>query len=245
VLIPNADTDLPDDDSKVYDYLVDVKAHRVLGVVKGAHFIEHRNHADLSVEWNPDSTWGVVVFDGRFGFNTVTLVEIKDGQLTQTDLGTHISKVTPNFAAAELHLRFSPERKLRVRAISTSDPKEMHPESALYGLFQGTFDLTSHRWTVEDGRKLSGQQYDLVERAYAPLDDLDTTQANLANTLSSLDDRLNSAYGALHILLPADRFAKLKAEQVAWLKQRDGAGSDEAKARLVHDRVAHLLDLLW
>lgn len=244
VLIPTIDA-APEEPKDIIDYLADVRAHRVLGAIQGAHYCQGENHHGLGAEWSADSSWGVVEFEGRFGFLSLTLIDFAGGNFTQTELGQHIAKATPNFSNASIYQRLSPDRKLRVRAVSTNDPKDLHRENASYSLFQGTYDLTRRRWTVEDGRKLTYDQYDALSSAYGPADDSNTTFPNTKDRLSDLDRLLNSAYTALRMLLPPERFAKIKAEQIAWLKLRDAAPSDEAKAKLVHDRVVHLQDLLW
>jgi hypothetical protein len=222
-----------------------VPAHRVLGTLSASHYFDRQNHRSLVTYWSADSSWAVVKYDGRFGFDSVTLVELNGDNLTQTDLGAHLAKATPNFSNASFYARLSANRKLRVRVVTTSDPKQMNPQGGAYGLFQGTYDLTSHRWTVEDGRKLHFDQYSALSEAFDSLDSNITSFPDLQNKLSYLDGKLNSAYGALRVLLPPERFAKLKAEQIAWLQQRDAAATYEERARIVNDRVVHLLDLLW
>ena len=51
----------------------------------------------------------------------------------------------------------------------------------------------------------------------------------------------------LRILLRPERFAKVKAEQIAWLKKRDAAGSVgcQEKCKLLEARVKALQDLAW
>ncbi len=55
---------------------------------------------------------------------------------------------------------------------------------------------------------------------------------------------MNETYQAVRFLLPA-RFAKVKEEQIAWLKQRDAKDSAAEKSKLTAARIKALQDLLW
>jgi len=56
---------------------------------------------------------------------------------------------------------------------------------------------------------------------------------------------MNDIYQAVRSVLPPDRFAKVKQEQVAWLRTRDAAHSVEEKSKLTDNRIRALQDLLW
>jgi uncharacterized protein YecT (DUF1311 family) len=56
---------------------------------------------------------------------------------------------------------------------------------------------------------------------------------------------MNDVYQAVRSVLPPDRFAKVKQEQVAWLRTRDAAHSVEEKSKLTDNRIRALQDLLW
>jgi hypothetical protein len=63
---------------------------------------------------------------------------------------------------------------------------------------------------------------------------------------ASLDRALNDAYKALRLLLPSAKFAKVKAEQVAWLKKFEGRSpSTMERVAALRTRVNELRDLLW
>ncbi|MBV8586212.1 MAG: hypothetical protein JO308_07995, partial [Verrucomicrobia bacterium] len=87
ILVPPEEPGENDDASS---YLADVQAHRVLGKIKSVDYFDHQNHADLSAIWNPNSTRSVVILDGRFGFGTITLVELHGDSFRATDLGTYM-----------------------------------------------------------------------------------------------------------------------------------------------------------
>jgi uncharacterized protein YecT (DUF1311 family) len=61
----------------------------------------------------------------------------------------------------------------------------------------------------------------------------------------ALDKMMNDIYHAVRYVLPADRFAMVKQEQIAWLKTRDAAHSVEEKSKLTENRIRALQDLLW
>ena len=61
----------------------------------------------------------------------------------------------------------------------------------------------------------------------------------------ALDKTMNDVYQAVRAVTPPDRFAKVKQEQIAWLKTRDAAQSVEEKAKLTESRIRTLQELLW
>ena len=56
---------------------------------------------------------------------------------------------------------------------------------------------------------------------------------------------MNDVYQAVWAVIPPDRFARVKQEQIAWLKTRDAAQSVEQKSKLTEGRVKTLHELLW
>jgi len=56
---------------------------------------------------------------------------------------------------------------------------------------------------------------------------------------------VNDVYQAVRYVLSANRFAKVKQEQIEWLKTRDAAHSVEEKSKLTETRIKTLQDLLW
>ena len=61
----------------------------------------------------------------------------------------------------------------------------------------------------------------------------------------ALDKIMNDVYASVRSVVPPGRFAKVKQEQIAWLKTRDAAQSIEEKSKLTVNRIRALQDLLW
>jgi hypothetical protein len=60
----------------------------------------------------------------------------------------------------------------------------------------------------------------------------------------ALDTQLNQVYQAVHFILPSNRFAKIKQEQIVWVKDRDAKPVKE-KSKLTQERITALQELLW
>jgi len=240
-------------------YLADIQSHRVLGKLEGVDYFENQNHAGLTAIWNADSIRCVVTREGRFGFDTIALIELHGQDFHQVDLGTAIQhsldavtskeatkdNVKPPGALATVYMRFAKDDRVRFRAISTSNPKSLEGVPTYCALFQGTYDPSAARWTVTDARPVTMDMFDILSEAYVDVGH-DTTQfATEQLKADAYDGWLNQVYSALRFILPKTGFEKVKAEQIAWLKQRDAAPSIEEKNRRVLARVKALQDLLW
>jgi len=55
---------------------------------------------------------------------------------------------------------------------------------------------------------------------------------------------MNTVYAALKRLLPEAKFAKLKQEQIAWLKKRDAIPVGQ-RSELIVARIKVLEEFLW
>lgn len=55
----------------------------------------------------------------------------------------------------------------------------------------------------------------------------------------------DEVYGAVREILPAVRFAAVKKQQLAWLKQLEACGSDAQKCDLIAARVKELRQMVW
>ena len=55
---------------------------------------------------------------------------------------------------------------------------------------------------------------------------------------------LNQVYQTVHFILPPNRFAKIKQEQIAWVKNRDPKALKE-KSKLTQERITALQEVLW
>jgi uncharacterized protein YecT (DUF1311 family) len=253
-------------------YLANLQKRQAMGDIRGADYFEGQNHRDLTVDWAPDSRWCVVTDWGRFGFASTSILEPKDSSFSQTDIGERIQKTLDSVmrkqsrdpeisGEASVHFRLSLDRKARVRAVASNNPKQFEDIKTYYALFQGTFDLESKKWTATDVRSINSEQNDTLESAYQ--DDFakhlivaeNPTQvsedftgsvfSSEAEKADALDRMMNEVYQAVRCVLPLSRFAKVKQDQIAWLKTRDDAHSVEEKSKLTENRIKTLQDLLW
>jgi len=249
----------PDSNEDADCYLADIGSHRVLGKLKAVDYFENQNHAGLSAIWNADSTRCLVTREGRFGFDTISLIELHGQEFREIDLGTAIQHsldaATLKAAAkddaenpggfATAYVRFGSDGKIRFRAVSTSNPKQLDNVHTNCALFQGTYDPSAARWTVTDARPITAEMFDTLLDAYANAGDDTTDFPTEQAKAEAYDQELNAVYSALRSILPKTEFEKVKAAQVAWLKQRDAAPSTEEKNRRVQTRIKALKDLLW
>lgn len=256
VLVQSQDAALAEDDNESAVYLADTKAHATLGEIGKVDYFEHQNHRGLEVFWAPDSSFCVVENDGRYGADTISILEIGDSSFIQTEIGERIQKLLDGAMKKQAHgsemsgyvspyFRLGTDRKVRVRALSENNPKQFDNVKTYYALFQGTFDLVIRKWTVTDARPITAEQSAALDWGYQKPDFENTTFANEDDRAKSLDEQLNKVYQAAKFILPPARFAKLKQEQTEWLKKRDAASSIQAKCELMEARIKALQDWLW
>jgi len=258
VLVPTLETWENDESLAESNYLADVQNHRVLGKIDKVDYFDHQNHRGLAVFWAPQSSVCAIENDGRYGAESISVLEINDSSFSQTEIGDRIQKSLDNAMKKQAHnhemsgyvsphFRFGPDRKVRVRALSQNNPKQFEDVKTYYALFQGTFDLAAKKWTVTDARPINADQYDAFERAYADLDqELEqTTFENEESKAESLDQTMNNVYQAAQFILPPAHFDTVKKEQVEWLKKRDAAPSVDEKCKLMEARIKALQELLW
>ena len=258
VLVPAMETWEQDESLSEANYLADIKNHRVLGKIDKVDYFEHQNHRGLEVFWAPQSSVCVVENDGRYGADSISVLEINDSSFAQTEIGDRIQKSLnavmkkqahdPEMAGDTFpHFRFGTDRKVRVRALSQNNPKQFEDVKTYYALFQGTFDVAAKKWTVTDARSISAEQDDALETVYSDLEqDLEhTTFQNEEDKAESLDKEMNKVYGAAQFILPAARFTAVKKEQIEWLKKRNAAPSTEEKCKLMEARIKALQELVW
>jgi len=244
-------------------YLANLQTRETLGEIHGTDYFEGQNHRDLQVVWGPDSTACALVYDGRYGFDSVFLLELKGEGFRQIDIGKHIQKTLRRLFDGDVnaYFRFGPDHNLRVRALSSTNPKQFSDQPSNYAMFQGTFDLKSGNWSQSSARKISSEQTDALQSSYddnfakhmivatnpaqAPEDFTGSVFSSEEEKADALDKMMNDVYQAVRSVLPPDRFAKVKQEQVAWLRTRDAAHSVEEKSKLTENRIRALQDLLW
>ena len=258
VLVPTMETWEQDESLSEANYLADIKNHRVLGKIDKVDYFEHQNHRGLEVFWAPQSSVCVVENDGRYGADSISVLEINDSSFVQTEIGDRIQKSLdaamkkqahdPEMAGDTFpHFRFGTDRKVRVRALSQNNPKQFEDVKTYYALFQGTFDVAAKKWTVTDARSISAEQDDALGTAYSDLEqDLEhTTFQNEEDKAESLDQTMNKVYRAAQFILPPARFTEVKREQIEWLKKRNAAASTEEKCKLMEARIKALQELVW
>ncbi len=258
VLVPTMEAWEQDESLSEANYLADIKNHRVLGKIDKVDYFEHQNHRGLEVFWAPQSSVCVVENDGRYGADSISVLEINDSSFAQTEIGDRIQKSLDGAMKKQAHapemagdvspyFRFGTDRKVRVRALSQNNPKQFEDVKTYYALFQGTFDVAAKKWTVTDARSISAEQDDALETAYSDLEqDLEhTTFQNEEDKAESLDKKMNKVYSAAQFILPPARFSAVKREQIEWLKKRNAAPSTDEKCKLMEARIKALQELVW
>ena len=259
VLVPTMEAWEQNESLSEANYLADIKNHRVLGKVDKVDYFEHQNHRGLEVFWAPQSSVCVVENDGRYGADSISVLEISDSSFAQTEIGDRIQKSLDGAMKKQAHapemagdvppyFRFGTDRKVRVRALSQNNPKQFEDVKTYYALFQGTFDVAAKKWTVTDARSISAEQDHALETAYSDLEqDLEhTTFQNEEDKAESLDEKMNKVYRAAQFfILPPARFATVRREQIEWLKKRNAAPSTGEKCKLLETRIKALQELVW
>jgi len=254
------------------NYLADIKNHRVLGKIDKVDYFEHQNHRGLEVFWAPHSSVCIVENDGRYGADSISVLEINDSSFTQTEIGERIQKSLDGAMKKQVpdsemsgyvspFFRLGTDRKVRVRALSENNPKQFDNVKTYYALFQGTYDLAAKKWTVIDARSSNVEQSDALQSAHqdnfakhmivaadpaqAPENFTGSVFSSEEEKADALDKTMNDVYQAVRYVLSANRFAKVKQEQIEWLKTRDAAHSVEEKSKLTETRIKTLQALLW
>ena len=159
------------------------------------------------------------------------------------------------------YFRFAPDHKLKVRALSYTNPKQLPDEPSNYARFQGTFDLKSEKWTDSSAHKIKSEDQNALTTAYqedfarhmivaagatkVPENSTGSVFSSEEEKADALDKIMNDVYAAVRSFLPPGRFAKVKQEQIACLKTRDATQSAEEKSKLTENRIRALQDLLW
>jgi hypothetical protein len=256
VLVQSRDAAVENDSNRNDVYLADVKARAILGTIDKVDYFEHQNHRDLEVFWAADSSYCVVQNDGRYGVDTISILEIKDSVLTQTEVGEPIQKSLDGAMKEQSHdsemsgdvavnFRLGNDRRIKVRATSQNNPKQFDDVKTYYALFQGTYDLAAKKWTVTDVRSITFEQDDALTTGYQLPDFKNITYATDEDRARSLDEQMNSVYKAAKFVLPPAQFARVKQEQTEWLKRRDATPAVKARCELMEKRIRDLQEVLW
>jgi hypothetical protein len=217
----------------------------------------------LNVIWSADSKTCVVEYQGRFGFDTISVLQLKGTGFQQTDLGRHIEKALAAAVGEEgtgsAWFRFAPNNKLLVRALYYTGNPKLIDENSKQARFAGTLDLISKKWSASETHKTN--HWDALSAIYnepsavfvAPDGDESKVPESFTGMIvpseekkaEALDEDMNEVYKRLRVVLPKARFAKVHEEQVAWLKKRDLAESVEEKSKLIEETTRALRDLGW
>jgi hypothetical protein len=113
-------------------YLANLQTRKTLGEICGTDYFENQNHRDLEVVWALDSSMCVLRYDSRYGFDSVLVLKLKHIQKT-------LDRLFEGYVNA--YFRFGPDHKLKVRALSYTNPKALPDQPTHYAMSQGTFDL--------------------------------------------------------------------------------------------------------
>jgi len=257
VLLPTREQAGEDEEDSIANVLVNLKTYARLGVIHGTHYFPGENHRGLRVVWAEDSTWCVVVYEGRYGFDTITAVEPRGTTCTQHDLGQHVQKALDaviarqsgekdaSASASSVYFRSAPGRKILVRSTAQTNPKSFPDVHTWYAFFQGTFDLTGKKWVNSDARKIDAEEENALDTAFYDFEAEHATFSSEDERLKSLDDRLNEVYRAARLILPGERFADLKKKQIAWVKRLEATESTAAKSKLIETRIRELQAIVW
>jgi hypothetical protein len=90
VLVPTMEAWDKDESLSEANYLADLKNHRVLGKIESVDYFQHQNHRGLAVFWAPQSSICVTENDGRYGADSISVLEINDSSFAQTEFGDRI-----------------------------------------------------------------------------------------------------------------------------------------------------------
>ena len=196
-----------------------------------------------------------------------SFIQTDIGQHIQKSINAVIKKQSTD-ATMDVYPQFSiePGPKIRVYAPANNNPKSLEEVKTYYALFQGVFDVRSAKWIASSARAISAKENEMLDRAssfdgeyYVVLPeafkDLPEAEEPMLSDgkmlfrseetkFKYLDELMNDAYKAVHLLVSPGQFAKVKQEQIAWLKKRDASHSVVEKCKLTEERIKALQDLL-
>lgn len=242
------------DEDTIQNFLVEIPTRRKLAAIRGAHYFSGENHRGLHVAWAGDSSWAVVTYDGRYGFENITAMDMHGSECRQADIGSHIQKALNSAISRQTgnpestcygtaYFRSGAGREILVRATGLTNPKCYPTDEQLFALFQGTFNPASGKWMRSEAQKI--ESIDDMETAFSGSLDEGITFATEENRLAWYDDRLNEVYRAVRVILPRERFARVKKEQIAWLKKLEVTEPAGQKIDLIGERIRELRKLVW
>ena len=258
ILVPSVEAAEENEALGQKNYFANLKTHRLLGKISGADYFANQNHRGLKMVCPDDASWCVVQYDDRFGFSSISVIEPKGAKFEQLELGDRIQKTLagamkakgdPDAASGGVafpYYRFD-HGKILIRAMSTTDPKQLDPKHGHYAFFRGAYDVAARKWLSADARPLTFEQSENSETALEAIDETlaHTEFQKEEDKYQSLDDSMNAVYGFLHTILPSTQFITVKKEQIEWLKTRDAAATTTEKCALLQARIKALQELIW
>lgn len=255
ILIPSQEKVESDEKPGETNYLADLKTHRVLGKIDGARYWERGNRVWLKVRWAPDSSVCVPIYEARFGFHSVSALildseqtsfrQIDLGEKIQNDLDRVIPKQSDDSSRkceALLAAGIS-ETEILFRALGETNPKRFEDRESYYASFSGVFDLKTRKWGDVTAHSLDHSEFLAADSALLNLDEA-SVALSLESQAGDLDETLNNVYRRVRSSLTADRFAQVRSEQIAWLKQRDSIKDLPERNEFVEARIAVLNGLI-
>ncbi len=254
VLLPSREKVEDLDEDKIQNFLVNLKTRQKLTVIRRTHYFPGENHRGLSVAWAGDSSWAVVTYEERYGFETITAIDTHGSKCRQIDLGGHVQKALNSAIAGQsgnsgssgygtAYFRPGAGREILVRATALTNPKLYPTDEQHFALFQGTFNPDSEKWTRSEAKQIDS--IDDFEAAFSARVDEGIVFADMENRLKWYDNRLNEVYSAVRIVLTPERFAKVKKEQIAWLKKLEATELNGQKIETISERIKELQKLVW
>ena len=252
----------------------DIPAHKLLGEIDGADYFEGQGRRDLTVIWDDVGKWCVAQYEVRFGFSALYVLEPAGASFGQREIGAAIQKALDSVITKESHkeetscdgtvwLRTLPGRKLKVRVVGSTNPKRFEESKTYFAYFEGSYDIGAKKWVVSHARPMGKEADDLGGNVFVDYKDDDflvikdpkpeeppdgyagTVVASEQEKIEAIEKLLNEVYDAVRVVLSHDQFGKVRQEQIAWLNEREKAGSAEAKCRLTESRIKKLQELVW
>jgi hypothetical protein len=255
LLVPEADKDKDANgtDDKDMNYIVDLKAHRVLGQIPEGTYSFGRNR-QIWVIWAKNSEFATAAYSYRAGMDAVLVWQFRESAFKQDSIDGHVREALNRVIQKgarnqqigrfpiDFYTRVLDDGKVLVRALSSTKPFEATAsDETMAGFFQATYDAKSGHWTGEQARVVTQERYQTLEDAYGT----DEEPAEDDARAKYLDGRMNQIYDGLRLVLSAKRFERVKEDQKTWLIKCDSAGSTGEKNKMVRARIETMQDLLW
>ena len=263
VLVAGHDLGVANGEGDFDNFLANIKTHQVLGQITDTDYFENQNHRGLHVTWAPDSTACVLIYDGRFGYGQILLLELTASGFSQTDVGKRIDKT---LAAAvgdgtnSAWFYFGENKKLLARALTYTGNPKMEDEQTRHAWFTGAYDRRAKKWIATKATRtkvyetlLDAYQVELTEEVFvAPEGDHSKVPRDFEGVIVNseeekeqhLDEAMNTVYKGVRVVLPSAKFAKVKEDQIAWLKKRDATPAGQ-RSELIIARIKALQEFLW